>query len=350
MHIQRDVLLSSHTTFKIGGPCRYFVVATSTEDIISAINLAREERIPWMVLGEGSNILVADSGFNGVVICCKLRGVSWNERGEGVVECVMSAGEHWDTVVEQSVERGLSGFENLSAIPGTVGAAPVQNIGAYGREIKDVLAWVDVLDTRTCTERRLSADECQLSYRMSLFKKPEGAQYIVLRVACVLRRDVAPDSSYADVRAWCGVRGIVTPTIADVRRAVVDIRRNKLPDLSVCGTAGSFFKNPVVSFDEYERVRATFPTVVAHDAPEGKKKISAAWLLDVVCGYKGVRVGDAGVHERQSLVLVNYGNATAKDIMSLAHAMQLCVKKNTHIDLVPEVVMIGEHSYPHVRA
>ena len=344
--VQEEILLNKYTTFKIGGAARYFFVAHSVDDIRTAVLFAREKNIPWCVFGEGSNLLVSDEGFYGVVIKIEMKGIVLNETGEGV-EVVSEAGEHWDDVVATTVERQLSGFENLSGIPGTVGAAPVQNIGAYGAEIKDTLVWVEALNTNTMHIEHISASECSFAYRDSLFKKPEGRHYIIVRVACLLTSNGVPDISYKDLTHYFAQKKDI-PTIADVRAAVLAIRKAKLPDLSVYGTAGSFFKNPVVTTAEYELLAQKFSDMPAFDVRteagelvQGQKKIPAAWILDTVCGFKGYRAGNVGVYHNQSLVLVNFGNGTAREINALADMMCACVKKNTHIDLSREVVMLG---------
>lgn len=338
--LQHDIPLSFHTTFKIGGPARFFVEIQDVAQLKEALLFAREKDIPFFILGEGSNLLVSDAGFLGLVIKMGIRGIEWTDKG-GKVEVVLSAGEHWDDVVEQTVVRNLSGFENLSGIPGTVGAAPVQNIGAYGTELKDTLLWVEVFNMTTMTTKIISVDECACGYRDSIFKKPEGSGYIVLRVACVLKKDVQVDISYKDLREFFSTKDVASLSVQDVRNAVLSIRKAKLPDLTFYGTAGSFFKNPIVSRDEYDRLRATYSSLSAFDLPDGKKKISAAWILDTLCNFKGYRVGTVGVYKNQALVLINYGNGSAQEIMNLAQTMCDCVKKNTRINLEREVVTIG---------
>lgn len=339
-HLQQDVSLSLHTTFRIGGKAKYFVLAKTVAEIKDAILFAQEKGLPFFVLGGGSNLLVSDDGFDGLVIKINIVGVEWKNVADGV-EVTMGAGENWDDVVALSVERGLSGFENLSGIPGTVGAAPVQNIGAYGREIKDTLSWVEVFDTKALSLRILKAEECRAGYRDSIFKTPEGKKYIVTRVACTLAKNVQPEISYKDVSIFFTKNNVVSPSVLDVRNAVLSIRKEKLPDLALYGTAGSFFKNPVVSQEHFESIKKKFPEIPFFDAPDNNKKIPAAWILDNICKYKGYRVGNVGVYKNQPLVIVNFGNATADEIKKLADEMCECVKKNTEINLMPEIVSLG---------
>lgn len=340
-NLSLDVSLSLHTTFHTGGNAKYFISVSSVEQLKSAVLFSREKALPFFVLGGGSNLLVSDEGFLGVVIKINILGVEWKDVSSSAVEVTMGAGENWDYVVGLSVERALSGFENLSGIPGTVGATPVQNIGAYGSEIKDTISLVEVFDTSEMVVKTLRLQDMVFGYRDSIFKKHEGKKYIIVRVGCILQKNTKPNISYKDLTAFFTKNSIVTPSIKDVRNAVLEIRRAKLPDLAVHGTAGSFFKNPVVSQEIFLSLKEKFPLIVSFDAGDGQRKISAAWILDNVCKFKGHRVGNVGVYQNQSLVLVNFGGGTSKEIKNLASEMKECVKKNTEIDLTEEVVMLG---------
>ncbi len=340
--IQHDIPLSLHTTFKIGGNARYFFSIKSVDDIKRAIIFSREKELPFFVLGGGSNLLVSDDGFIGVVLKIEISGVEWRDVSDTEVEMVSGAGEVWDDVVSASVERGLSGFENLSGIPGTVGAGPVQNIGAYGREIKDTLSFVEVFDTESFEIKKITRDECLFSYRDSIFKKPDGRKYIITKVVCVLNKKAVIDISYKDLKNFFASKNTESnPSILEVRNAVLDIRKAKLPNLLEYGTAGSFFKNPIVSSGEYEKLLKKFPSLPAFDLPNGNKKIAVAWVLDNVCKYKGYRDGNVGVYKNQPLVLVNFGGGTASEIKKLSNEMSECVEKNTGLKIFPEIVMLG---------
>ncbi|MSR73432.1 UDP-N-acetylmuramate dehydrogenase [Candidatus Parcubacteria bacterium] len=340
-NLSLEVLLSQYTTFRIGGNAKYFISVESAEQLKEAVLFVQEKSLPFFVLGGGSNLLVSDDGFFGVVIKINIVGIEWKNVSDSSVEVLMGAGENWDDVVALSVARDLAGFENLSGIPGTVGAAPVQNIGAYGSEIKDTLSFVEVFDTTKMTTKILRVEDCAFGYRDSVFKTGEGKKYIVVRVCCVLQKNAKPNISYKDVSAFFAKNNIAQPSVRDVRNAVLEIRRAKLPDLNVYGTAGSFFKNPVVSQEIFLSLKEKFPLVVSFDAGEGQRKISTAWILDNICKFKGHRVGGVGVYQNQSLVLVNFGGGTSKEIINLASEMKECVKKNTGIDLTEEVVMLG---------
>ncbi len=339
--LQLQVPLSFYTTFRIGGKAQYFIPIQSKDQLTEAVTFVCEKKLPWFVLGEGSNILVSDDGFAGAVFKMEIRGVEWNTISGGCVEVVVGAGERWDDVVALSVERGLFGFENLSGIPGTVGASPVQNIGAYGKEIKDMFSWVEVFDTESMIFKIFQAQDCKFGYRDSIFKQNEGKKYIITRVAFILSLGGVSDISYKDLKDFFAQNNKLNPSTKEVREAVLAIRKSKLPDLSIFGTAGSFFKNPIISTDHHDMLKGMFPTMPSFDTQDGKKKIPAAWILDYVCKYKGYRAGNVGVYEHQPLVLINFSNGTAQEILELAESMRACVKKNTHINLETEVVMLG---------
>jgi UDP-N-acetylmuramate dehydrogenase len=338
--IQSDVPLSDYTTFKIGGRAKYFICVKSIEDLSSAIIFSRNKNLPFFVLGGGSNILVSDNGFDGVVIKMEIMGVDWKDVGENETEIVMGAGENWDSVVDLSVQNGFSGLENLSGIPGTVGAGPVQNIGAYGSEIKDTLSFVEVFDTQNMLLKKMFKEECFFDYRDSIFKKKDGARFIIVRVACLLSKNAKPNILYKDLNNLFSSKKISNPSVLDVRNAVLEIRKTKLPDLRELGTAGSFFKNPVVSNKNCEILKKDFPEIPIFDFNDHQKKISAAWILDNVCKYKGYREGNVGVYKNQSLVIVNFGGGTAKEIKNLANKMSECVEKNTNVKIFPEIIFL----------
>ena len=355
MHISRDVVLAPLTSFKIGGKADYFCVVESEAELREVLAFARARNLPVFLLGGGTNILVSDDGFRGVVVKMEMRGVEWGE----VV--IAHAGENWDALVAEAVRRGLWGIENLSGIPGTVGAAPVQNIGAYGSELADVLEWVEVLNKGTLETRRLSRGECDFGYRDSVFKKEEGKNLIILRVALRLRVDGQPYLVYKDLAEYFLEKP--TPTLVDMRRAVLEIRHSKFPDLAMVGTAGSFFKNPIVSEEKFMELKKRFPTLpgfpmyerstkshfakssetlgLLHGNPRSRHlqnafccaqiKIPLAWILDKVCGLKGFSRGNAALWQNQPLVLVNASSASASDVRALAEEVAARVLSATGI-------------------
>ena len=332
--------LSRHTTFRTGGPARFFVEARTEEEIGQALILGRERGVPVFVLGSGSNVLASDEGFAGIVIRMAMRGLSAEEMAGDTVEVVAAAGEEWDAVVAFAVAHGLYGLENLSLIPGRVGAAVVGNIGAYGTEVKDVLAWTETLDMRTGAVRRWTRAEGQFGYRQSFFKSREGRSLIVTRSAFTLRRSGAINIKYRDVQEYFTTRAIARPMLAEVREAVCAIRRRKLPDLARFGTAGSFFKNPVIPRAMYEALAARHPGLPGHDEGNQRVKVPLGWILDKVCGLKGARRGRVGTHAEQALVIVSDGG-TAAEVEAFARELTGAIKDKTGLDVEWEVERMG---------
>jgi len=341
MNIQENEPIARHTTFRIGGPARYFCGVSNEAELKEALLFAEKQAVPFFVLGGGSNILVSDNGFQGLVIKMCLRGKEYSDDGS-FVRAIAQAGESWDSFVEDTVLRGLYGIENLSAIPGTVGASPIQNIGAYGQEVKDTIEWVDVFDSKTHEVRRLSNTECAFAYRQSIFKKEENKHLIVLRVAFHLSANARPNTHYHGVSEYLLEKGIIDPNIARMREAIIDIRKKKLPDIREIGTAGSFFKNPLLPRAHGHIFKNLFPEAQMYPHTDTHDKISAAWLIKYVGGEKRFRRGDAAIYVRQPLVLVNHHRATAKDVFDLAYDIQSHIKKEIGVTLEFEVETIGE--------
>lgn len=339
MNIQKGVPLAEMTTLRVGGPARFFVRANKWEVLHEAAHWAQAHEVPLFPLGGGSNVLINDAGLNSLVIKIELSGVKRVEQANNTVVLIAGAGENWDDVVSFAVAKRLGGLENLSAIPGTVGAVPVQNVGAYGREVKDVIEWVEVFDTQTLTVKKLTNSECQFRYRDSIFRREEGERLIVTRVAFSLTLDTAPNAEYKDVSTYLRERNIKNPSIADVRTAVVDVRTAKLPDFHTVGTAGSFFKNPVISPSKYRELLEQHPEMPGYSEDNGVK-IPMAWILDNVCRLKGFRKGAIFLHERQPLVIVNQGGARARDIKQFAEEIRYRVKEKTGITPDYEVTCI----------
>ncbi len=335
MDIKEHVSLKELTTFKIGGKARYFCVVKEPDDIARAVSFAEERKVPFFVLGGGSNVLVADEGFPGLSIKMDLLGVEFNEKGRGAVEVVAGAGENWDGLVDLCVEKGLYGLENLSGIPGSVGAAPVQNIGAYGTEVKEVISWVEVFDPAARSFKIFSKKECGFGYRDSIFKTSAGAGLIISRVGFVLKMNDVLHTEYKDLAAFFAAKNAVSP--ADVRDAVLKIRAKKFPDLREFGTAGSFFKNPFVTQKEFDALHATFPDMPHFPSAGGGVKIPLGWILDHVCHLKGIRDGAVGTFKGQALVLVNYGGASAADVILFATNIATSVKEKTGLSIEWEV-------------
>lgn len=294
---------------------------------------------PLLVLGGGSNIVFAGD-FAGTVLHMRTRGIELLAQDGDTVQVAVAAGELWHDWVASALERGWYGLENLALIPGTVGAAPVQNIGAYGIELVDRLQAVEAWDLEARQWLRLSAAECEMGYRDSVFKRRLAGRAVITRV--IFRLSTVPDlrAQYADLQRELAARGITAPTPRDVFDAVCAIRRAKLPDPAQIGNAGSFFRNPVLDAADAARLLAAHPDAPHYPAAGGAVKFAAAWFIDR-CGWKGVRRGDAGVHERQALVLVNHGQATAAELLALARDIQADVLARYGVAIEPEPVIVG---------
>ncbi|TSC83610.1 MAG: UDP-N-acetylmuramate dehydrogenase [Parcubacteria group bacterium Gr01-1014_17] len=364
MELLQHISLAEFTSFKIGGKADYFCRAQSVDELKEALAFAKEQSLPFFILGGGTNMLLSDDGFRGLVIKIEIKnspleGSTPTQVGGRDVLIAVDAGENWDEFVAETVARGLWGLENLSGIPGTVGGAPVQNIGAYGSEVKDVVLLVEVLDVKTGKIKKLSDTECCFGYRDSIFKKPEGKNFIITRVAFLLRKDGKPNLSYKDLAVYFA--GKPVPSLADIRRAVLEIRSRKFPDLKTHGTAGSFFKNPIISKEKFDELKKCYPGLPGFTIDErhqmfeanpassaGRRrgdniggrslvKVPLAWILDNICGLKGFQRGSVSLWKDQPLVLVNDGGASASDISALADKVTRIVKEKTGIQIEKEV-------------
>jgi UDP-N-acetylmuramate dehydrogenase len=342
MTIEENKELKDLTTFRIGGPARFFVRVTSGQELTDALDFAREKNLPLFILGGGSNILVSDEGFSGLVIKIEIGGIEIKDVPEDstIQEVIVGAGVVWDELVGYVVEKNLYGLENLSYIPGTVGAAPVQNIGAYGTEARETIAWVETVNGATGEIKVFTNAECQFAYRDSFFKKTEGKNYVVTRVAFHLKKQGIVNTSYKDLAEYIKSNNLTDVDLGMVRDMVVAIRKHKLPDVKEVGTAGSFFKNPIISRELSAHLHQEFPLLPEYEVDAERVKVSAAWMLDNLCGMKGHVDGAVAIHERQALVIVNKNNATAQEIKNLAQKMINCVKEKTSITLEQEVLYI----------
>ncbi|HYE23342.1 MAG TPA: UDP-N-acetylmuramate dehydrogenase [Candidatus Paceibacterota bacterium] len=329
MQLREHVPLSLLTTFKIGGKARYVAECKTVNDVADAVAFAKREDLPYVPLGEGSNLLAPDAGYPGVIIHLRIPDLS--VRDDGLL--VAGAGVVWDQAVRQAGLRGLWGIENLAGIPGTIGAAPVQNIGAYGAELADTLVHVDAYNARTNEHIRLTAKECALGYRESRFKREP--ELIITSVTLQLSRDGGPRIDYKDLatRALAGERLTTPKEIAAVVRSV---RSLKFPDLREYGTGGSFFKNPIISDKEYEALSARYKGMPGFPVLGGVK-VPLAWILDNVLALRGYALRNASLFERQPLVLVAHRGASASDIDALALDVAKKVFDATGIHIEREV-------------
>ncbi|MEB6590850.1 MULTISPECIES: UDP-N-acetylmuramate dehydrogenase [Pseudomonas] len=330
---QEQVSLKPYNTFGIDVKARYFSQAHDDEQVRQALTQAHQRGLPVLVIGGGSNLLLTGD-IDALVLHMASRGRRvLSDDGERIV-VEAQAGEPWHPFVQWTLAQGYCGLENLSLIPGTVGAAPMQNVGAYGVEIKDVFVGLTALDRETGELRDFDLAECAFGYRDSLFKRNPG-RWLILRVRFALSRTLQAHLDYGPVRQRLAQQGVATPTAQAISDAICSIRREKLPDPAELGNAGSFFKNPVVSAQLVERIRAQYPGVVAYPQADGQVKLAAGWLIEQA-GWKGYREGDAGVHRLQSLVLVNYGQASGVQMHALARRIQADILERFGVELEME--------------
>ena len=350
--VQRNVPLAPLTTLGIGGVARAFMHAETQADVVTAHAWSIEHDVEMFVLGGGSNLVIADEGFDGVVLQIGLRGRRFEAHGNETALTV-AAGERWDDVVAVAIERGLGGIECLSGIPGSVGGTPIQNVGAYGQEVADTIGSVIVVDRVDGCVRELSASECEFSYRMSRFKSRDAGRFIVCEVT--FRLDARPaTATYPDVIRYLETLRIPAPTVADVRQAVIAIRGRKGmvidPGDPDTRSVGSFFMNPVVSPDVRERVSSSAGAPApAYEFADGRVKLPAAWLIERAGFQKGFADGRVGISSKHPLALVNRGGASARDVLRLARRIKQHVGDRFGVWLVPEPIFVGFNDDPDVE-
>ena len=361
MTIQENISLAQYTTFKIGGNARYFCIVKDAGDVKEAVSFAHDNKLPFFVLGGGSNILVSDKGFDGLVIKVEIEGKKKLNiedsklKTESAESAVVSAGagEIWDSFVEWTIEQGFNGLENLSAIPGTVGAAPVQNIGAYGAEVSQFIHTVYAFDSKAMKDVSFTARDCHFGYRNSLFKHEKG-RYVVTSVDFVLKKDGKVNIEYKDLEEYFTkkndqssiINDQITPAI--VREAVIDIRWKKLPDWNLWGTAGSFFKNPITSKEKFDELKAKYPELPGFPEPsnlaEGRPeqvKIPLGWVLDHICHAKGMSHGNVGTYEKQALVIITKPGVKAAEVVEFTHELMKMVKDAIGVTIEAEVEWVN---------
>lgn len=337
LNVEADVSLQSFNTFGVATRARYLAHAHDDAEVGEALQAAKRLQLPLLVIGGGSNLLLTGD-VEALVLRMASRGLRIVSSQGDAVLVEAEAGEPWHPFVQWTLEQGLQGLENLSLIPGTVGAAPMQNVGAYGVEIKDVFAGLTALDRHTGELREFTLDECEFAYRDSRFKR-EAGRWLILRVRFALARAGALRLDYGPLRQRLAEQGVSEPTASDVSRAICSIRSEKLPDPAVLGNAGSFFKNPLVSADLAVQLRVEYADLVAYPQADGQVKLAAGWLIEKA-GWKGFRDGDAGVHRQQALVLVNYGGATGAQLLALARRIQADIQARfaVSLEIEPNIV------------
>jgi UDP-N-acetylmuramate dehydrogenase len=350
--ILENVLLAPYTTLQIGGPARYFAEIGSEDDLLNALAFAERHQQPVFILGGGSNVLIADEGFSGLALRIAIKGIEWSDAGEQVL-VIAGAGEDWDTFVSQCVERNLAGVECLSGIPGFVGGTPVQNVGAYGQDVSETIKSVRLYDRRAKSIIELSNEECRFGYRASIFNTIARNRYIVLAVTFALSAMGDPAIRYPDVKNFFADRS-TKPSLKDVREAVRTIRARKamllVPGDPDCRSAGSFFKNPIVTREMFEKIEVIAKTqnmireaerMPGFTTDDSKVKVPAAWLIERAGFHKGYQRGPVGISTKHTLAIVNRGGATARDVLGLVKEIQERVQQKFNVRLQPEPVFVG---------
>jgi UDP-N-acetylmuramate dehydrogenase len=350
--ILENVPLAPLTTLQIGGAARFFAEARDEEQLLDALAFAEERDLPVFILGGGSNVLIADEGFPGLVIRGAIKGVTWRDE-DGVVIVRAGAGEDWDDLVRQCVERDLAGVENLSGIPGWVGGTPVQNVGAYGQEVSETIVSVRVFDRHEKRIVELSNAECQFTYRTSIFNTIARDRYVVLAAIYALKPHGEPAIRYPEVKNFFS-DVLTKPTLGEVREAVRTIRARKamviVPDDPDCRSAGSFFKNPVIARSEFARLEESARAqgvlrdgerAPSFEAGEERVKVPAAWLIERAGFQKGYSQGRVGISSKHALAIVNRGGGTAQEVLELVEEMRQRVLQTFDVTLAPEPVFVG---------
>ena len=331
----KNYSLKAHNTFGIDAKCSRFLEFEDDREAIEVAQILRESSLPYIIIGGGSNLLLTKD-FEGIVVRSGIKGHYF----EDDCRMVCGSGEVWDDMVAESIEAGYYGMENLSLIPGDVGASAVQNIGAYGMEASDLILCVWMIEIPTGKPWMIGNEECEYGYRQSRFKQDWKNRFLITRVTYGLARTFQPHLDYGNIRQELERRGIKEPTAQQLRDVIIDIRNAKLPDPKIEGNAGSFFMNPIVTRQKYEKLAAQYPDMPHYKVDSRHEKIPAGWMIEQ-CGWKGKSLGRAGVHNKQALVLVNRGGASGAEIVALCDAICKDVKAKFDIDIHPEVNIIS---------
>ncbi|HTL08999.1 MAG TPA: UDP-N-acetylmuramate dehydrogenase [Chitinophagaceae bacterium] len=336
MQMQENVALRPYNSFGIAASARWFARFHDVDSLQSVVSALPS--VPQLVLGGGSNILFTGN-FNGLVLKNEIEGIQVLREDDEFVYIKTGAGENWHKFVLYCIERNLGGVENLSLIPGNMGASPMQNIGAYGVEIKDVFESLEAFHLQDKTVVNFSNEECGFGYRESVFKRRYKGQFVILTVTCKLRKQPQFNTQYGAIAQELEKAGVKDLSVKAISDAVIRIRRSKLPDPAVIGNAGSFFKNPLVGAAQFAALKEQYPAIVGYPDQQGHVKLAAGWLIEQ-CGWKGYRRGDAGCHALQALVLVNYGNASGQEILALSNDIVNSVQEKFKVFLEREVNIV----------
>jgi UDP-N-acetylmuramate dehydrogenase len=336
MQLLENISLKPYNTFGIDAMARYFGSFTSIEELSELLTI--DSRLPTLILGGGSNVLFTKD-FDGLVLRNELRGIKKIKEDESFVYIQAGAGENWHQFVLYCIENGWAGVENLSLIPGCVGASPMQNIGAYGVEIKEVFHELKAFHLKEKCNYTFCLKDCGFGYRDSVFKGKYKGEFVILNVTYKLRKQPVFNTSYGAIEQELERMGVKELSIKALSDAVINIRSSRLPDPKVIANAGSFFKNPEVPVAKYDELKSEFQALIAYPLANGNVKLAAGWMIEQ-CGWKGVRRGDAGCHEKQALVLVNYGKASGKEVLELSNEITQSVKNKFDVVLDREVNLI----------
>jgi UDP-N-acetylmuramate dehydrogenase len=333
MKLEKNIILAKHTTLKTGGVADYFATVKTESELISALTHAKVNKLETLVIGGGSNILFSDEGYRGLIINNQLKGFAVKENKRTALVTV-GAGETLDAVVRKTVTLGFWGLENLSAIPGSVGATPIQNVGAYGVEVSQLIHSVTAIKKNTFQKKVFKNSECNFNYRNSFFKTKTGEAWIIVEVVFKLSKKPKPKLDYGELKNFKSHKNL---SPLKVRNQIIKIRSAKFPDWREVGTAGSFFKNPIISNKKYQDLKLKYPLLPGYITDDKKIKISLGWVLDHVCGLRGYCKNGVCLYERQALVLINKNNSSTKEIKKFVSLIKKIVEKNIGVTIEPEV-------------
>ena len=334
--MKTNVSLKSYNSFGFDAVAKQFTEINAVSDLQTLIKSGAMQQQKTLILSGGNNILFQNEVFNGLVVYINTKGIEILKEGGNEVVVRAQAGEDWPDFVRFCVGKGWHGVENLAHIPGKVGAAPVQNIGAYGMELKDSFAQCEAMDLATGETKVFTKEECHFGYRESIFKGELKGRYVITSVDFLLKKDAPLNLEYGNIKSFLEENGIPRPTLQQLHDAICAIRDAKLPDVKKIGSAGSFFKNPVIERAQFETLLKEYPMMPHYDEPNGKVKVPAGWLIEQA-GWKGWRNEQVGVYDKQALVLVHYGGGKGCDIVELAHKIQESVEEKFEIRISPEV-------------
>lgn len=339
LKIQENVDIKNYCTFKIGGRARFFAEIEKIDDLKDILNFSKIKNVPVFILGGGSNVIFPDGDIDFLVLKINIAGFNIIQEDDKTVDVKIGAGEIWDEVVEKTVAMGLSGIEALSAIPGTVGATPVQNVGAYGVEVKDTILELEVFDIYKSIIKKLSNKECKFGYRDSIFKNEDKGRYIITSVTYRLSKLSPKIPQYPDTIKYFNERNITNPTLKDIRQALIEIRWRKLPNPKEIPNAGSFFKNPIVSKKIAENIIKDFPNAKIFSIDDNYAKVPAGWLIENA-GLKGKSFGNISVYENNALVLINTNNASKEDLINAENQIIKTIQEKFEVTLEQEPEII----------